>query len=137
MTNRNRRLLFGLLAGVTVAVSLAVWMLWPRSAITCENAAKIQKGMTLAEVEAILGGAARDESTGLLQQPDSERDGNDRTWIYFPAIDTLRQFREWVTDWLVIQVYFDDQMLVREVTFFPVQRDTESPFDMLRRWLRL
>jgi hypothetical protein len=66
MTRRARRmLLFGLPAAV-VAVAVSAWLLWPRTAITRENADKIRMGMTLAEVEAILGGPARDESTGPL-----------------------------------------------------------------------
>ena len=36
------------------------------SSITRANAERIHEGMTLAEVEAILGGPARDESTGPL-----------------------------------------------------------------------
>jgi hypothetical protein len=64
MTIRRRLLVFGLLAGVTVAGLLAAWMFWPRTTINGGNIARIEKGMTLAEVEAILGGPARDESSG-------------------------------------------------------------------------
>jgi outer membrane protein assembly factor BamE (lipoprotein component of BamABCDE complex) len=62
---RRRLLLFALIA-VAVVLAVGVWLLWPRTAITRENAAKIQAGMTLAEVEAILGGPARDEMTGRV-----------------------------------------------------------------------
>jgi hypothetical protein len=62
---RRRLLLFGLLAALLV-LGAGAWVVWPRMAITPENAAKIKQGMTLAEVESILGGAARDESTGNL-----------------------------------------------------------------------
>ena len=49
------------------ALGLALWLLWPReSAITEENIASIQIGMTRAQVEAILGGPARDESDGRI-----------------------------------------------------------------------
>jgi len=41
-------------------------VLWPPTAITPENAAKIEKGMTLTDVETILGGPARDESAGAV-----------------------------------------------------------------------
>ena len=59
MTTRRRLMLFGLLAGL-LALGAGGWLLWPRtSAITRENAAKIKAGMSLAEVEAILGGPAR------------------------------------------------------------------------------
>jgi len=52
---RRRLLVFGLLAGVTVVVLLALWLLSLRTAITRENYDKIPKGMPRDEVEAILG----------------------------------------------------------------------------------
>jgi hypothetical protein len=65
---RRRLLLFGLLA--TIAILATVWLLWPRTAITRENAAKIQPGITLADVEKLLGCPDRDESTGPLTGED-------------------------------------------------------------------
>src|SRR3954465_7795793 len=63
----RRRLCIALgLLGCLLIAGCAAWLLSPRTAITQENAARIPAGMTLAEVEAILGGAGRDESTGLL-----------------------------------------------------------------------
>jgi hypothetical protein len=44
-----------------VALAAGAWLLLPRPAITRENAARIQVGMTLTEVEALLGGPARAE----------------------------------------------------------------------------
>jgi hypothetical protein len=61
--NRQRALLVGLL-GVALATGATAWLLWPRTAVTRENAPKVRVGMPLAEVEAILGGPARDEATG-------------------------------------------------------------------------
>ena len=66
---RRRVLLLGLLA-TAVGVAAAAWLLWPRTAITRENAAKVREGMTLAEVEAILGGPARDETTGPVEREE-------------------------------------------------------------------
>jgi hypothetical protein len=63
MTTRHRLLLPSLLACLAM---LAV-VLWPRTAITRENAAKIQAGMTLPEVAALLGGPARDEGMGVAE----------------------------------------------------------------------
>src|SRR5438067_993746 len=55
---RRHLLLFSLLAGL-LALGVDVWLLWPRSAVTRENFAKLRVGMTLAEVEEVLGEAAQ------------------------------------------------------------------------------
>src|SRR6516162_7726428 len=71
-TMNMRRLLLLCLPVSLAALGLAAWLLWPRTAITPENAEKVQRGMTLAEVEAILGGPARDDATGPLTSDLSE-----------------------------------------------------------------
>ncbi len=59
MLSRKRRLLpFGS-AAVLLALAALAWPLWPRTTITREHAAEIEEGMTLAEVETIMGGPAR------------------------------------------------------------------------------
>jgi hypothetical protein len=65
MPTRRRVLMLAFPAAV-VLLAVVVWLFWlqPPSAITRENAAKIKDGMRLAEVEAILGGPARDDRTG-------------------------------------------------------------------------
>jgi hypothetical protein len=75
MHARNRRLLvFGLLA---TGMGVGGWLLWPRpSAVTPENAAKIQLGMTRTQVEAILGGQA-DET---LQQAETDDEATIEHW---------------------------------------------------------
>ena len=63
MTTR-RRLLFGLIV-VAVVLAVCVWLLWPGpSAISGENFEMIQVGMSLAEVEAIMGQKANIEEAG-------------------------------------------------------------------------
>jgi hypothetical protein len=59
---RPRRFLFLSLAAVVAVLAVGLWLLWPGTAITRENAERIEEGMTLADVEAILGGPARNES---------------------------------------------------------------------------
>jgi hypothetical protein len=80
MRIRIRRLmLFGLLAclaALGMATGLLVWSATRGTVITRENAAKIQVGMTVGEVEAILGGPARSDATGPVEfewDPDAVR----------------------------------------------------------------
>jgi hypothetical protein len=59
----RRRLLLVVLPA-TLLFGVGVWLLWLRHGepgITTENAYRVQKGMTLIEVEAILGGPERKE----------------------------------------------------------------------------
>jgi hypothetical protein len=113
MTRRTRRLLIAL--PLAVALSLAVaWLLWPRTAITRENAARIQEGMTLAEVEAILGGPAREEGGR------------------YPVI-MGRKETQWSTPDLLVCVTFGDDERVWAVQVF----HDDGLLAMLRRWLRL
>jgi outer membrane protein assembly factor BamE (lipoprotein component of BamABCDE complex) len=47
-------------AGALAVLAVGLWLISPASsAITRANAAQVQKGMTLEEVETILGGPAR------------------------------------------------------------------------------
>jgi hypothetical protein len=88
-------------------------LLWPRgSAITRANAAMIEKGMTLGEVEAILGGPARDESTGVLDPDLKMAPGN--LW------------REWRSDEVIIHVLIDRNGRVSVSTVVAVRRVTDQ-----------
>jgi outer membrane protein assembly factor BamE (lipoprotein component of BamABCDE complex) len=120
---RRRLLVFGLLATMTGLGVLGVggWLLWPRTAITRENAAKIREGMTLAEVEAILGGPPRDETTGPIR---------------FDEVTPVRdESRKWWSDRVCIQVIFDENGRVMNADSDSLHR--VGPLDMLRRWLHL
>jgi hypothetical protein len=147
MTTRRRLLVFGPLA--VAALVVGMWLLWPRTAITRENAAKIQAGMTLAEVEAILGGPARDEATGHLtadleRRPEEDEPG----WEFRCEIELMFVFRngawfswdgvhEWSSDRVIIQIACDSERQVRWMRCMAVRRVQERPLLMLRRLLRL
>jgi hypothetical protein len=124
-TRTRRRLLLFILASVAV-LAVGAWLLWPRTAITRENAAKIKEGMTLAEVEAILGGPARNES----DMPDNFI--NDAF-----VMNGEQPFTEkrWASPGRVVILHFDDSCRVirRTTTDFGVDH---SLFDMVRRWFR-
>jgi hypothetical protein len=141
MSTGRRRLLLSTIVAIVVAVVLAVvvWLLQPPTAITRENAAKIKEGMAMDEVEAILGGAARDETTGpvIREEPPefAPRDASGRSFRI--TILDQRPHLEWHSDEVRIWVHFDSNGNVTECTYFPTHRAEESLLDKLRRWLRL
>jgi hypothetical protein len=141
MTRRLR-----LLLGVPVAVvvlGVGAWLLLPRTAITRENAAKIQVGMTLAEVEAILGGPAREDFVGELQldfDPDpkvnimvakavEEKGGFGASFVGVHPQQYWRSNEVWVS------AHFDNSRLTACAAYH--MRSAESPLALLRRLLRL
>ncbi len=60
------RLMLGIASLGCLAAGVALYASLGRSAISREAAARIEQGMSLADVEALLGGPPRDESTGPL-----------------------------------------------------------------------
>jgi hypothetical protein len=128
-----------LLVGLPAALLLfgvGAWLLYPRSAITRANAEKIREGMTLAEVEAILGGPPRDDSTGLLTG-DNNPDGTGSTIWIWPAPMPNSPALEWVSDHVAVRVHFDDAGRAESVSRIPLCRAEEGLLDRFRRWLGL
>lgn len=147
--NRRR---FPFLCIATVVAGLAVWALlvWPRTSITRENAAKIENGMTLGDVEALLGGPEHIETTGPTEGdadddandgPDGERLASERFLIALThsaqsrrsRIDSVQHI--WGSDRVAIFVVFDADERVIDFAVRPLRRAPESPLDALRRWL--
>jgi hypothetical protein len=113
--------------------------------------------MTLAEVEQLLGGPARDESTGpLAGDADGKVYADDREQPVDSDTGTLMLsvMREmaaltfklgrrpdgnlfWVSDQVFIQVVFDEDDRVFGVATISARRADESPLDVIRRYLRL
>jgi hypothetical protein len=121
MTRRTRRLLLLALPAALVTAALTGWLLWSRTAITAANAARIEKGMTLAEVEALLGGPARDEA------PDHPREN---------LLRGVRPDHEWHSQFVTVNLYLDSDGRVREYRATLPPRPP-GPLDVLRRWLGL
>jgi hypothetical protein len=152
MSKRMRRLV-GIAALVPVAtIAVGVWLSWPRTAITRENAEKVQVGMTLGEVEAILGGPPREEPTGPLradgpaEQARGETaralaSGNDAEaaaefFRDMPYQSGAYNRRVWVSDRVIIAVHLDGTTgRVVSCDSLPVRGI--GPLDRLRRWLGL
>jgi hypothetical protein len=142
-----RHLVLGL---AVVAVSLAVvtWLSGPRTAITVASAATIEPGMTLAEVESLLGGPAWDETTGqvALDQDDTPAGGAPdliralRVRQQFYLIDSLTldpRVPRWQSNHVLVGVRFDAEGRVADFYAFPMRSVNEGPLDRLRRWLGL
>jgi outer membrane protein assembly factor BamE (lipoprotein component of BamABCDE complex) len=107
-----------------IAVGLGVWLLGRPSAITGANIAKIQDGMTRTQVEAILGGPARDDSRGGLV-------------VYLDG-DSVSHANpnEWIGEDQAVTVHFEnDHVSGRRVGL--VARSEEGVLARLRRWLCL
>jgi hypothetical protein len=154
-----RRLLLLALAAGLVALTVAAWLLLPRTAITRENAAKIRPGMTLAEVEAILHGPARDESSGkLVGDVEAEGDANagererriEANTVLLSVMEEMadQMFKLgrlpdgngnlfWISDRVFVQVVLDENDRVFAVSTIPARRADEGPLERLRRWLGL
>jgi hypothetical protein len=126
-------------AAVIASVALA-WLLWPRTAITRQAAARIAPGLSLAEVNAILGGPARDETTGPVGRLDPPEfalpDARGIRWRI--SIGDLRPgLQRWQSDEASVWVHFDDEGRVTDCHTFPMRRVEEGALDRLRRWLPL
>ena len=131
-----------------VAVGLGIWLLWPHSAISRANFDKLKVGMTLTEVEAILGGPARDEFTGhiaadVAQDNDvfadfvsqwSERDAVDRFHDLFPSPPL--NVRYWKSDETVVLVILSVESRVASAYQLRVHRVRESLVDVFGRFGR-
>jgi hypothetical protein len=145
MARRTRLLLFGLPAALVGAL-LVAWLLWPRTAITRENAARIELGMTVAEVEAFLGGPARDDVIPRGLMPDLSDDAAENDGRYALIARGLSQrgmnadnprCAIWRSGQAVVLVLFNDGGRAVDREVIPVRRKWESPFNVLSRWLGL
>jgi hypothetical protein len=134
MTRRRRLLVFGLLAGL-LALGIGAWLLSPRTTvITRENAANLRAGMSLAEVEEILG-PERDDSTG----PTEGEWLAPEAWMlvggHTSEIGVV--WHSWSSDSVLVLVELDAEGRVARIDILPFRRAQESPLAMLRHWLRL
>jgi hypothetical protein len=128
MSIRRRRLLPLAVLGAVIVLAIGVWLVWPQpSAITGENVAKIKVGMTLAEVEAILGGPARDETNGSTAA----------TYIHISNVARPDPYneKEWRSDDVAVIVEFHDG---RVILCNPAREFARRSWpDRLCRWLGL
>jgi hypothetical protein len=131
MRSRNLPVVLAL-AAVTL-VGVGVFALWPeQNRITLENFDRIRKGMSMADVEGILGPPG-DYSNGPVNYDGS-------AMVYFvPAEGT--SVVHWTGDAGFGRVYFDSSGKVDDQVFEPGRREKQSPIDNLlwrakRQWRR-
>jgi hypothetical protein len=138
MTRRRRLLLLGLTTLTVLA--LCACLLRPRTAITRENAERIRAGMTIAEVEALLGGPPRDDSTGpVVAEVDPEHGIlEEKRLTFYTARWTPERpnvIVQWQSDEVNISVAFTAEGRVDGSGYLRLHRVQESPLDRLSRWL--
>jgi hypothetical protein len=128
---RRRLLLTALLTVLVVAAVLAA-MVRPRpSAITRDNEARIHEGMTRDELETILGGPPRDESTG-----PSDYDPNGLTHVPGrPPPPIVTTISEWISDEVMIRVAFDAGGRAEWISTCPLRRTYPGIQPTVQHWL--
>jgi hypothetical protein len=128
----------GCAALLVAAVLLGgVFALWPAtSRVNRTNYDRIKPGMTLAEVEAVLGppGDYTTGPVGMTAGPESAG-GFDATRLGPEAI------RWWYTDTAMVGVLVDEKGVAQQSIYTPVVRIAQGPVDNLlwrakRRWQR-
>jgi hypothetical protein len=128
MSRRKRVFLLSLPVAL-VLLGLAVFRLWPRTTvITPESFAHLRVGMPRAEVEGILGGPPRDESSGPSQMDLSALATDEEK---LRVINEVRAMvilgpEYWISDRIAIWAVFDDAGRLHKVASFPVRRAEET-----------
>jgi hypothetical protein len=107
-----------LLAFVIIGLVIGALLLWPKPTKLQEKANRIHQGMTVAEVETIIG------------RQGIHIAGTTATWTGSPP--TARTLLGWSSDDSFVSIYFDDQDRVVGAPMFDVH---PGPIElMLRRW---
>jgi hypothetical protein len=133
------------LLGCILVAGIVAFAWLSRSAITRENAARVEEGMTLAEVEALLG-PERDVSSGdLYLDPSMVPDGYEvpmdaklayrrwETWLLQEGV----KVRVWASDQVIVRLEFGTDGRVRSRKIWPVWVAPEGFVEKVRRWLNL
>jgi hypothetical protein len=128
---RRRLFLFGMPA-LLALFGVCALLASPRpSAITRENEAKIHEGMTPAELQAILGGPPRDESSGPTDlDPDALASRIGR-----PAPPSVIRIYEWRSDEVLIRVHFDSDRRVNWIDSCPLRRSYPGAQETVQHWV--
>jgi len=140
--NRKCWLLGSFLCLLSAATAFA-WIWWsPRTAITPENYERIELGITQMEVEEILGGPARDEATGPLQNAGEDCDVMKwREWVIRSSGADERPgqpfVRYWFSDELIVECCFDSAGQLTGKECMHVRPYRRSPLQLIADWIHL
>jgi hypothetical protein len=139
-----RKQMWKLALALALLLACVTTLLWlfppPPSRVTRAAFEKIEEGMTLAEVEAIMGGPA---GSYLAWDCELHLDGtpeiDGEMWDRYLRLKEPRHDREeeWWGDEGRVFVFFDKGGRVVMKDFCPGTRGRLSPLEVLRVWLRL
>jgi hypothetical protein len=138
---RKRILLgVGVVAGLAVLGVVGLWLAIPKHPINREGLGKIRAGMSLPEVEAVLGRPPGNYRTGEVDLDLSQQTGEFENVMFAPEVVLgKRHFRHewWQGDEGNLWVCFDEQDRVVTKEFTPGVCRPPDMFAWLRRWLGL
>jgi hypothetical protein len=138
----RRQLLLLLVAAALMLCATAGWVVWlttAHTAITRQHAASVQAGMTLAEVEEILGDRARAELSGsglILDSTEQPNSGFHQHGLMLHSHATPRPI-EWQSDEVVISVQFSIDARVSSCYYLYTCRADDNIVAVVRRSMRL
>ena len=136
MTKKRWIVLAGILAACVCATLAVLALLPPRPGVTLANIERIEKGMTLAEVEKILGGPGEISASDPLSGFSSIDPWGREIWVSGPCIiDSSRTVVVWgrLYEGPCVAVSFNrDSNRVREKNWWPRETFLQSLFNSLR-----
>jgi hypothetical protein len=142
--SRRSRFLLASLAIIAIGLAVGGWLLWTPTAITRENVARIQPGMTREEVHTILGGPPNNEAFAPLQVLGPWEGAPVDVPMALKGGEVIQLAAGpgglpdiWVGDDLLVQVQFDAAGHATGCRLLPVRRAEESLLAKVRRRLGL
>jgi hypothetical protein len=114
---------FELVAVILVVLAVLAFVLWPGPWASAENFARVRPGMTLAEVEAIVGPPGE-----FTSQPDDLRGNRWWEWDGHHPTPESGTFVEWKTDVSRAVVFFDAGGRVVDLVYYAFTPGVGSQF---------
>lgn len=137
---RVRRCRFLLLVSVTLLLAggLALWLFFPQSRVTRAGFEALRVGMTMKDVERVLGGPPGDYRTGDVDLDLSRVQPEFDNVMFAPEVLLGERHFEhewWQGDGGTVWVCFDEEGRVVTKEFTPGELVASTPHARFRRWL--